>query len=62
MKKEDSRTLNKTLRIDQARIQDHLGQLVRGSVEETLNDNGSITVQFAHQPWSIMPTAQVIFL
>ena len=29
--------LNRAIRIDEARIQDHLGQIVRQSVEETLN-------------------------
>lgn len=33
----DTRTLNKVVRIDDRRIQDHLGELVRGTVEETLN-------------------------
>ena len=35
--KNDSKTLNKVVQIDEARIQDHLGELVRSSVEETLN-------------------------
>jgi putative transposase len=35
--KKDSKTLNKVVQIDDARIQDHLGELVRSSVEETLN-------------------------
>ena len=35
---EDSRkTLSKVVQIDERRIQDHLGELVRGTVEETLN-------------------------
>ena len=29
--------LNRVIRIDEAKIQDHLGQMVRRSVEETLN-------------------------
>ena len=33
----DTRTLGKIVQIDDARIQDHLGELVRGTVEETLN-------------------------
>ena len=33
----DTKTLNKVVQIDEARIQDHLGELVRGTVEETLN-------------------------
>ncbi len=33
----DTRTLNKVVQIDDRRIQDHLGELVRGTVEETLN-------------------------
>lgn len=33
----DSKTLGKVVQIDEARIQDHLGELVRGTVEETLN-------------------------
>jgi transposase-like protein len=35
--KKDTRTLNKVVQIDDRRIQDHLGELVRGTVEETLN-------------------------
>ena len=33
----DTRSLNKVVQIDDRRIQDHLGELVRGTVEETLN-------------------------
>ena len=33
----DSKTLGKVVQIDDRRIQDHLGELVRGTVEETLN-------------------------
>ena len=33
----DTRALGKVVQIDDARIQDHLGELVRGTVEETLN-------------------------
>ena len=33
----DTKTLNKVVQIDESRIQDHLGELVRGTVEETLN-------------------------
>ena len=33
----ESRTLGKVIHIDEAQIQDHLGELVRGTVEETLN-------------------------
>ena len=35
--KEDSRNLGKVVQIDERRIRDHLGELVRGTVEETLN-------------------------
>ncbi len=35
--KKDTRTLNKVSQTDERRIQDHLGELVRGTVEETLN-------------------------
>ena len=34
---EDSKELNKVVSIDEGRIRDHLGELVRGTVEETLN-------------------------
>lgn len=34
---DDSKPLNKVIHIDEGRIHDHLGELVRGSVEETLN-------------------------
>lgn len=34
---DDTKTLNKVVHIDEGRIQDHLGELVRSSVEETLN-------------------------
>ena len=33
----DTKTLGKVVQIDDRRIQDHLGELVRGTVEETLN-------------------------
>jgi len=33
----ESKTLGKVVQIDDSRIQDHLGELVRGTVEETLN-------------------------
>ncbi len=33
----ESRTLGKVIHIDEAQIHDHLGELVRGTVEETLN-------------------------
>jgi putative transposase len=33
----ETKTLGKVVQIDDARIQDHLGELVRGTVEETLN-------------------------
>ena len=33
----ETKTLGKVVSIDEARIQDHLGELVRGTVEETLN-------------------------
>jgi transposase-like protein len=33
----DSRTLTKVVHIDETKIRDHLGNLVRGTVEETLN-------------------------
>jgi len=33
----ETKTLGKVVQIDEARIQDHLGELVRGTVEETLN-------------------------
>ena len=33
----NSKKLNKVVSIDEAKIQDHLGELVRGTVEETLN-------------------------
>jgi transposase-like protein len=35
--KKDTPTLGKVIEIDEARIRDHLGELVRGSVEDTLN-------------------------
>ncbi len=35
--KKDTSKLNNVIEIDEARIRDHLGELVRGSVEETLN-------------------------
>jgi putative transposase len=35
--KKDTPKLGKVIEIDEARIQDHLGELVRGSVEDTLN-------------------------
>jgi transposase-like protein len=34
---EDTKELGKVVRIDESRIRDHLGELVRGTVEETLN-------------------------
>lgn len=35
--KKDTPRLGNVIEIDEARIRDHLGELVRGSVEETLN-------------------------
>jgi putative transposase len=35
--KEDTPTLDKVIEIDEARIRDHLGEPVRGAVEDTLN-------------------------
>lgn len=37
MGKDTTKTLNKVVQIDEGRIHDHLGELVRGTVEETLN-------------------------
>ena len=37
MEKQYSKDLRKVIQIDENRIKDHLGELVRGSVEETLN-------------------------
>ena len=37
MKKDTTPKLEKVIQIDEERIQDHLGEMVRGSVEETLN-------------------------
>jgi len=33
----ESKTLGKVIQIDEARTQDHLGEMVRDTVEETLN-------------------------
>src|SRR5210317_2328463 len=33
----ETKTLGKVVQIDEAKIQDHLGELVRGTVEKTLN-------------------------
>ena len=37
MEEDSTKPLSKVIRIDDERIQDHLGKIVRGSVEETLN-------------------------
>jgi putative transposase len=37
MEKEYSQDFNKVIQIDERQIRDHLGELVRGTVEETLN-------------------------
>jgi len=37
MKKDSTGSLSNVIRIDDERIQDHLGKIVRGSVEDTLN-------------------------
>ncbi len=34
----DTKRLGKVVQIDEARIPDHLGELVRSTVEETLNN------------------------
>ena len=34
---EHSKKLNNVVQIDEGKIKDHLGELVRGTVEETLN-------------------------
>jgi putative transposase len=33
----DKKTMGQVIQIDEARIRDHLGEMVRGTVEETLN-------------------------
>jgi hypothetical protein len=33
----DEKTMDQIIQIDEARIRDHLGKMVRGTVEETLN-------------------------
>jgi putative transposase len=33
----DEKTMGHVIQIDEARIRDHLGEMVRGTVEETLN-------------------------
>jgi hypothetical protein len=33
----DEKTMGQAIQIDEARIRDHLGEMVRGTVEETLN-------------------------
>jgi len=38
MKEEYSKDLHKVIQIDEGKIKDHLGELVRGTVEETLNN------------------------
>lgn len=38
MKKEYNKELRKVIQIDEGKIKDHLGELVRGTVEETLNN------------------------
>ena len=37
MGKDYTQKLDKVIKIDEAQIRDHLGELVRGTVEETLN-------------------------
>ena len=37
MEEDSTKGLSNVIRIDDERIQDHLGKIVRGSVEETLN-------------------------
>ncbi len=37
MKKDYTQKLDKVIKIDEAQIRDHLGKLVKGTVEETLN-------------------------
>ena len=37
MEKDNTKSLSNIVRIDDERIQDHFGKIVRGSVEETLN-------------------------
>lgn len=38
MKKSTPKSLGKVIEIDEDRIQEHLGEIVRGTVEETLNN------------------------
>ena len=37
MAQEYTQNLDKVIKIDESKIQDHLGEMVRGTVEETLN-------------------------
>ncbi len=38
MQKQYNKDLNKVIQIDEGQIKDHIGELVRGTVEETLNN------------------------
>ena len=42
----DEKTMGEVIQIDEARIRDHLGEMVRGTVEETLN---AMLISFAAQ-------------
>ena len=37
MEKKDDKPMGEVIHINEARIKDHLGEMVRGAVEETLN-------------------------
>ena len=37
MNDDSTKNLSKVIRIDEGEIRDHLGEMVRGTVEETLN-------------------------
>ena len=40
----DEKPMGQVIQIDEARIRDHLGEMVRGTVEETLNAMGSVQI------------------
>ena len=59
MTEDSKKTLGNVVSIDEGRIQDHLGELMRGTVEETLN--GMLDAEAApYAELSAMSAAELI--
>lgn len=51
----DEKPMGQVIQIDEARIRDHLGEMVRGTVEETLAANELVRVESHRAPRKVGP-------